>query len=73
LHQTLQSKKNERKVQAMKNQTQEAILTSLEEVVGRWALREVPTTDVFFKCLEARVGVPFTGGTINDLVTTVSA
>jgi hypothetical protein len=57
----------------MKNQLQEAILTSLEEAAGRWASREVLTTAVFFKCLEARVGVPFAGGTVNDLVTTVSS
>jgi hypothetical protein len=53
LHQTLQSKKYERKAQAMKNQIQEAIITSLEEAAGRWASREVPIAVVFFKRLEA--------------------
>jgi hypothetical protein len=61
LHQTLQSKKYERTIQAIKNQIQEAILTSLEEAAGRWTSREVPTAAVFFKHLEVRVGVPFTG------------
>jgi hypothetical protein len=57
----------------MKNRLQEAILTSLEEAAGRWASREVPTTAVFFKRLEERVGVLLAGGTVNDLVATVSS
>jgi hypothetical protein len=57
----------------MKNQLNKAILTFLEGAIGWWASREVPTAAVFFKRLEARVGVPFAEGTVNDFVTTVSS
>jgi hypothetical protein len=39
----------------------------------QWASREVLTVAVFFKRLEARVGVLFAGGTVNDLTTIVSS
>jgi hypothetical protein len=73
LHQTLQKESMRGKVQAMKNQLSKAILTFLEGAIGWWASREVPTAIVFFKRLEARVGVPFAGGTVNDFITTVSS
>jgi hypothetical protein len=52
-------RKYERKDQAMKR--------SSEEATGRWASREALIVTVFFKCLEARVGVLFAGGTVNGL------
>jgi hypothetical protein len=63
-----------RKIQSNKqSKLQDAELTSSREPTGRWVSREVLAVIAFFRCLEAREGVPFLTRASGDFTTTVAS
>jgi hypothetical protein len=65
-----QKKDMSRKVQALnKEKTPRLLLTSSEELIDRWALRETLTSVAFFRRLEPRVEETLLAGASGDFTT----